>query len=498
MIKKIGLEKNSKAKKVIMALGMVGIIFLAAFVVITQSQISELKKENESLYVKILIDEKTGVAPFKIKFSSLVTTSIEDLDYHWDFGDNEVSNEKNPEHIYEKNGSYICSLKVTDSDGMTKTDSVELLVKKNKPPVVTLSINQNTINREFNWLEILSLTPIAAYAGNQQMLLDVVENKQGPDIWGEGRLVVTAQIMDPEDDEIVSYDWKVQTSDSLVSSPITGSKEWLPIKNLTGEETVTIPELYAWMANQHLVILTVTDSAGNVATADIQFTVSQSLKLTKITGIKNGIKTGLPFLGMLWGLQFVEEPVTKALDEFWFGIPPTMQNLILTAMRFLGWDYEPPVPKANLEFSAVDDLNFSTYVNNTGVVQTCASVRSDFIISNNDSSKLAENICITLDNPFSDENGLAKEIEVEDLIVDLNVDIMSSKLFNNGKYTNWENCYTKDKLATGDFITLGITVTLNEGAKFNKGSYPCKLYIYQTDNLDNADYLDEIPFTIII
>ena len=493
-------KSEANRRKVFMALGMAGIIFLAAFVVMTQYQLTELNKENfdQPLFVKIFADETGGTVPLKVNFSSLVEDSVGEVEYRWDFGNGETSNEQKSSTSYLEGKDYTCSLEVTDEKGRSKTDSVVISAKKNKPPIVTLSINQQTINRGFNWLELLVLTPVAAYAGNQQLILDAVEERKGANAWGEGRLVVTAQIMDPEDDEIVSYDWKVQNADTVVTSPVLGSKDWLPVKNITGEKSVTIPELYAWTDKGHIVLLTVTDSAGNNATADIQFTVSQSMKLTKINGYKTGIKTGLPFLGMLWGLQFVKEPVTEILDVIWFDLPPILQNLILTTLGFLGWGYEPPIPKAALEVSDVADLNLTSYVNISGVVQPDASVRSDFVISNNDSSNIAENVYITLDNPISNDYGLANEIKVEDLIVDLDAGIISSKLFYEGEYTNYRDCYNIEKIAPGDLVNLGISVSLKEGSIFNKGTYQCKLYVYQGKTLKDAENVDEIPFTIII
>jgi len=492
----------AEKSKTIKTLAVVGIILLSIFLVTTQYQIFEINEREvgRPLYVKIFADKTDGLLPMSVNLSALVNYNKGDLKYEWDFGDGNTSKEMYPTVTYEEAGDYVCTLKVTDSDGNTKTDKINILAKKNKPPVVTLSINQNNVNREFNWLEILSLTPIAGYAGNQQVFLDRVEERQGPNAWGEGRIVVTAQIMDPEDDEIVSYDWRVQTADSLVTSPFLGSKEMLPVKNLTGETTVTIPELYAWMGNDHLVILTVTDSAGNNATADIRFSVSQSMRQTKINGLRTGIKTGLPFLAMLWGLQFIEEPISTFLDAIWLILPPALQNLITGIMNFINWNYDPPIPKADLAFSAINNIDLSAYVNDaTGEVENDASASSLFTITNNDSENVAENIYICLRNPFSEEEGLDDEIENEDLIVSVEGGTMSNKLFYGGKYTNWKNCYKIEKLSPGDSYTLDLAVLLKEGGIFNQGTYEnCTLYIYQEKSPFIAENIDEIPFTIIL
>ena len=204
-------------------------------------------------------------------------------------------------------------------------------------------------------------------------------------------------------------------------------------------------------------------------------------------------------MSFLWKLPFIRDPVTEYLDTHWLEWPQNLQNMTLSILSIMNINYEPPIPKADLEASVIADIDLSTYVNDTtGEVEAGATVRSSFVISNNDSLNTARSIYITLYNPFSDVEGLVDEIEVEDLMVDLDVGAMSNKLFYNGEYTSWENCYNMEKLAPGDLITLGITVTLREDAIFNKGSYQCKLYMYQEKSLDKAEYVDEIPFTIIL
>ena len=117
---------------------------------------------------------------------------------------------------------------------------------------------------------------------------------------------------------------------------------------------------------------------------------------------------------------------------------------------------------------------------------------------NNDTENTARSIYLTLAKPFSEEKGLNKTIEVEDLILYLGDEYSSNTLFYNGKYTDWSNSYYIEKLAPGDLREVDITVKLKEGAKFEKGSYECKLYIYQEKYLDKEEYVDDISFTITI
>ena len=51
-------------------------------------------------------------------------------DYHWDFGDGDVSFDRKPEtHIYDQAGSYTITLEVTSDDGIVDTFSKTISVK---------------------------------------------------------------------------------------------------------------------------------------------------------------------------------------------------------------------------------------------------------------------------------------------------------------------------------------------------------------------------------
>lgn len=50
------------------------------------------------------------------KFSANVLDETPDLQYHWDFGDNQTSAERSPTHLYQEAGNYNVALQVTRSD----------------------------------------------------------------------------------------------------------------------------------------------------------------------------------------------------------------------------------------------------------------------------------------------------------------------------------------------------------------------------------------------
>jgi PKD repeat protein len=457
--------------------------------------------DDKDINVNISAYPPVGTTPFNVSFSSFVTNYNGDLNYNWDFGNGQQSKEIEPTIIYYEKGEYICSLKVTDANGKTGSDSLKIVVNSNKPPIVTLSINENIINRDFNWLELLSFTPIASHVGNQQQFLNSIEERKGADAWGEGTIVVTAQITDPEDDEITSYDWNVQTADTLIT---IGGKELQPVHNLSGEKSVTIPVLYTWIAGRHIVNLNVTDSAGNKANAKIDFMVSQSSRRTQLQQGKYFIffilLNQIPnFMSYFWKIPKIKQDVSDYLTEHWLDYPPFIQNIISSFLGYLRWDYEPPLPKADLEFSVINDIDLTLYINETtGEVLSGATASSSFTIFNNDSIYPAKNIFITLEKPYPIEEGLDDELEITEFTIEINDGIKSNKLFYNGIYTNCNNSYKILQLTSGGTSTMDLVVNIKEGTMLNKGSYDCKLYIFQSKSLHKAEYVDEVSFTIII
>lgn len=256
----------------------------------------EEEKEKLPLFVKIFVDKKEGYPPHSVNFTSLIDNYEGNLKYSWNFGDREFSEEINPSHTYEETGTYTCTAEVTDSSGKKSSNSIDILVKRNKPPVVTISINQNTLERKF--IPILSSLPL--WPGDIQKIVNILEGRN-PYIFGEGRIVCTAQVSDPEDDEIVSYKWKHEVEKQL-------SKRFEPeepIHHFEGNKSIRLPEIYTWPRGRHVVKLLVEDSAGNTANASIEFQVEDSPKKIKrqqiqrmIMGTLNSwIVYGKPFLG---------------------------------------------------------------------------------------------------------------------------------------------------------------------------------------------------------
>ena len=81
---------------------------------------------------------RNGEAPLEVKFDG---TSSYDPDgsivkFNWDFGDGYQSNEPSPAHIYADDGTYTVVLTVTDNQGATDEDVLQISVTNPKPRAV--------------------------------------------------------------------------------------------------------------------------------------------------------------------------------------------------------------------------------------------------------------------------------------------------------------------------------------------------------------------------
>lgn len=91
-------------------------------------------------FVSISADDTCGKAPFTVSF----TNNAYDIDgevvnYEWDFGDGSTSLEPQVTHTYTQTGRYFARLTVTDNDGMQQSDTIQINVIENYPPVAFAS-----------------------------------------------------------------------------------------------------------------------------------------------------------------------------------------------------------------------------------------------------------------------------------------------------------------------------------------------------------------------
>lgn len=278
--------KNRK-KRVILTLAVAGIIFLSIFVVVTQYQISEIsKKEDDPLFVKILVDSTAGVVPFEVKFSSLVTNNNGDVDYKWDFGDGSTSNEKNPMYTYGNNGSYICRLDITDEDGEKSSDYVNITSRANQKPTVSIEAKTDKPRRPKNFIleYLFPILTIHVEFFNSNDYREFEKKGYLDPLFKnmESFFTVEAFADDPDGDEIVSYNWTLRPptySTRLRKIPVE------PVYHYSGKK-IEIPAKDIYPAVEYSLILTVTDSAGEKRSENFQFLVEKSTDRVTFEGKK--------------------------------------------------------------------------------------------------------------------------------------------------------------------------------------------------------------------
>ena len=75
-----------------------------------------------------------GLINQAVEFNGDVTGGHQPYTWHWEFGDNSISYEKNPIHIYTDPGNFTVTLTVTDSEGTISTDTTWAWIQENNNP----------------------------------------------------------------------------------------------------------------------------------------------------------------------------------------------------------------------------------------------------------------------------------------------------------------------------------------------------------------------------
>ncbi|WP_162415709.1 malectin domain-containing carbohydrate-binding protein [Cyclobacterium roseum] len=131
--------------------GVMNIRLVASTNNATISGFSLIAEEEGTVPVAILdASKETGTAPLTVAFTGSNSTGLEPLQYAWDFGDGQVSNDADPVYTYNNTGTYTAKLTVTDNEG--KQDVSEVTIQVNQAqtqPAFSLKVNagsDNTVN----------------------------------------------------------------------------------------------------------------------------------------------------------------------------------------------------------------------------------------------------------------------------------------------------------------------------------------------------------------
>jgi len=106
----------------------------------------EFAPGNRKPIAKASASVQKGAAPLSVNFSSEGSQDFDpedELSYSWNFGGGGASEEKNPVHVYQENGTYDATLTITDSEGLSSESRLKVEVG-NTPPIVTIEWSGNT------------------------------------------------------------------------------------------------------------------------------------------------------------------------------------------------------------------------------------------------------------------------------------------------------------------------------------------------------------------
>lgn len=115
-------------------------LLLLVFCGCTEQQSLDVSQEPPACFCSANI--YSGSAPLNVSFTSEDSDDDNPLiSYHWDFGDEATSNERNPRHTYQTPGIYTVTLTATDNKGYPHNNTLQITVIQphNMPPMAKAS-----------------------------------------------------------------------------------------------------------------------------------------------------------------------------------------------------------------------------------------------------------------------------------------------------------------------------------------------------------------------
>src|SRR5215216_2324853 len=100
----------------------------------TRAAAAEREQPTDPLTVEINTNGAEGVAAATSEFEAYIAGGTEPYTISWNFGDDsERSDEQTVSHTFDEAGTYSVVLSITDSQGQTASDSVEIIVEEEAP-----------------------------------------------------------------------------------------------------------------------------------------------------------------------------------------------------------------------------------------------------------------------------------------------------------------------------------------------------------------------------
>lgn len=148
-------------------------IILLLFVLIFIFFIQSCSKADKKPIADFNASPRTGMAPLMINFNDL--SSNNPTNWHWEFGDGQISNQQSPDHLYQSPGTFTITLTVSNS---TDSDT------RKKAAYIVLVVSDSIPKSSFSAVPITGEAPLAV------SFSDLTENN--PDSWawdfGDGNI----------------------------------------------------------------------------------------------------------------------------------------------------------------------------------------------------------------------------------------------------------------------------------------------------------------------
>jgi PKD repeat protein len=149
-----------------------------------QASISRLVALQALPAVSFTYQPLSELTPLQIQFSASI--GMEAVRYRWDFGDEKVSEQKDPLHIFEQSGTYKVALSAENASGCVVTVVKEIIVTT-VPDIFELKLENIEVTRVNNQMHITAYvynnSPFTLHALDFPTLLNghskVVNNWQG-------------------------------------------------------------------------------------------------------------------------------------------------------------------------------------------------------------------------------------------------------------------------------------------------------------------------------
>jgi len=465
------MKKENKKLLSIFVVAIVVSAAVATALIFGMKYLEEGGEEEQSIFAKIFVDESSGTIPFDVNFTTLILYYEGDITYEWDFGDGNTSTERSPTYIYDENGSFLCTLTITDSNGEKVTDSIMISAKPNQGPTVSIVLSDLRPSRPF--IPLLRRPQISGYYWGRT-LRELMDKKIIPSslLNREGFVSCNARASSPEGSDIVSYRWELRPP--TYSTRLGQQKK--PVYTFEGKN-ITIPMLYTYVVAPYDLTVTVTDSKGFEGTSTIKFQVEESGIETQLNALKQGIGV---FRQNVWHDILKEQlsgPAGSLVYETIFSRLPSWPLLKLAIVFQLGskWAINP---EGALTIQLLKQL-LEKHPRLQNVLQkNLVRIQSLLEKKVGESAKLA---------PLYEKVIDAIQVLLEQLgLANLKPEISDEKPENNAQLVN------------ASIPQISITVTDPEGDPFNvsiHGKYlNDTLFTNQYNNTFNATFFSTLPY----